>query len=326
MSEVHYHYNSDTASYTPVKYALLRRLGRWALIITGTVTGALVLVFVYVTYFEVQRDRASGKALTAVTIRYSELSERLDNFGELVASIETQDDKVYRTILRAEPIDKGIRNSGTGGNIQYQEIRQSGMPDADLIAQLYARVDKLRRKIYVEIISQDELIKLLDQREDLLASLPAIQPLSNNSITCFSSGFGLRMHPFYEVIKMHNGMDFAAPDGSPIFATANGVIIAADTAFAGYGTMVIIDHGYGYQTRYAHIREFLVNPGAVVQRGQLIAYVGNTGHSTAPHLHYEVLVNGLQQDPSLYFTNDLSDAEFEMLTYRVALQLHPKGQ
>ena len=182
-----------------------------------------------------------------------------------------------------------------------------------------------RRKLYIESKSQDEVVSLAEKKEKLYAAIPAIQPISNKQLLALSSGFGWRTHPIYKVKKMHPGIDFAASIGTPIYATADGTIEQVSVKFSGYGKMVEIDHGFGYRTRYAHMHGFAVRSGQSVKRGDLIGYVGNTGMSTAPHLHYEVLINGGQVNPVHYFYNDLSPAEYEKVLELASIENQSLG-
>src|ERR671912_573344 len=186
-------------------------------------------------------------------------------------------------------------------------------------------VDHLRRKLYIESKSQDEVVALAEKKEKLYAAIPAIQPISNKQLLALSSGYGWRTHPIYKVKKLHPGIDFAASIGTPIYATADGTIDHVSVKFSGYGKMVEIDHGFGYRTRYAHMHGFAVRSGQNVKRGDLIGYVGNTGMSTAPHLHYEVFINGQHVDPVHYFYNDLSPAEYEKVLELASIENQSLG-
>jgi len=222
-------------------------------------------------------------------------------------------DNIYRIVLGAEPIDKNIRNAGVGGADRYADIRDKNLIDEDMIVALSEKVDKLKRKVYIELKSQDELRSLAEKKVKLFAAIPAIQPISNKQLVALASGFGVRIHPIYKVKKMHTGIDFAAPIGTPIYATADGKVEEVSVKFSGYGKMVVLDHGFGYKTRYAHMHDFAVRTGQNIKRGELIGYVGDTGVSTAPHLHYEVMLNGVLINPVHYFFNDLSPDEYEKI-------------
>jgi murein DD-endopeptidase MepM/ murein hydrolase activator NlpD len=228
-------------------------------------------------------------------------------------------------VLGAEPIDKDIRNAGAGGADRYEDIREKNIDHEDLVIDLNEKVDLLRRKLYIESKSQDEVVKLAEKKEKLYASIPAIQPISNKQLLALASGFGWRTHPIYKVKKMHTGIDFAASIGTPIYATADGTVAEVSVKFSGYGKMVEVDHGFGYRTRYAHMHEFAVRSGQNVKRGDLIGYVGNTGLSTAPHLHYEVLINGSQVDPVHYFYNDLTAGEYEKVLELASIENQSLG-
>lgn len=199
------------------------------------------------------------------------------------------------------------------GGDRYADIRERDIQHDDLVIGLHEKVDKLRRKLYIESKSQDEVVTMADNKIKMLAAIPAIQPIANKQLIALASGYGYRVHPVYKVKKMHSGIDFAAEIGTPIYATADGKVAVVDVKFSGYGKMVEVDHGFGYRTRYAHMHEFAVRAGQNLKRGDLIGYVGNTGMSTAPHLHYEVLINGEQVNPVHYFFNDLSAAEYEKI-------------
>lgn len=215
--------------------------------------------------------------------------------------------------------------AGVGGYDRYKELKDKNFLDEDLVLGLREKVDQLKRKLYIESKSQDDVIKLAEKKEKLSAAIPAIQPISNKQLVAIASGFGFRVHPIYKVKKMHTGIDFAASIGTPIYATADGKVLEVDVKFSGYGKMVEIDHGFGYKTRYAHMHEFAVRPGQTIKRGDLVGYVGNTGLSTAPHLHYEVLINGSQVDPVHYFYNDLSPAEYEKVLQLASIENQSLG-
>ncbi|MEJ2005908.1 MAG: M23 family metallopeptidase, partial [Cyclobacteriaceae bacterium] len=228
-------------------------------------------------------------------------------------------------VLGSEPIDPSIRNAGIGGADRYREIRNTDFDNKDVVLDLKENVDKLRRKMYIQSKSYDEIAELAESKEKLFAAIPAIQPVSNKELIRLASGFGYRTHPVYKVRKMHTGIDFSAPLGTPIYATADGTIIKAQVRFSGYGKVLEIDHGFGYKTRYAHMQEFAVQRGQKVKRGQIIGYVGNTGMSTAPHLHYEVLKNDEQINPVHYFFNDLNAEEYEKVIELASIENQSLG-
>jgi len=278
-----------------------------------TLIMAVGLLLLYTTYFESPKELLLANEVKELEYYYETISKEVQQLYAILAKMEHRDDNIYRAVLGAEPIEASIRNAGVGGVDRYQDIKNKDIIHEDIIVRLSEHVDKLRRKVYIESKSQDEVVQLAVKKEQLFAAIPAIQPISNKELIRLSSGYGLRFHPIYKVKKMHAGIDFSAPIGTPIYATADGVVDLVDVSFSGYGKSVEIDHGFGYRTRYAHMHGFAVNKGQKVKRGELIGYVGNTGLSTAPHLHYEVFINGKTVNPVHYFFNDLNAAEYEKI-------------
>ncbi|HYF69726.1 MAG TPA: M23 family metallopeptidase [Ohtaekwangia sp.] len=325
MAKIKYYYDTETCKYERVKTktsdVILNGLGIFAF----TTMLAIGLLFLYTAYFPHPKLVVLENKIAEQKFYINKLDREVNQLGDILGGIEKRDDNIYRVVLGAEPIDKSIRNAGVGGSDRYADIREKDIMDKDLVINLYEKVDKLRRKIYIESKSQDELVKLAENKEKLYASIPAIQPIANKQLVALASGFGLRMHPIYKVRKLHSGIDFAAPIGTPIYATADGKVDRVDVKFSGYGKLVEIDHGFGYKTRYAHMHEFAVRNGQNVKRGDLIGYVGNTGLSTASHLHYEVLINGSQVDPVHYFYNDLSAAEYEKILELASIENQSLG-
>jgi murein DD-endopeptidase MepM/ murein hydrolase activator NlpD len=208
----------------------------------------------------------------------------------VLADIEHRDDDVYRVIFEAEPIPAEIRNAGFGGVDRYNDLE--GLMNSDLLIQTTQNLDKIAKKMYIQSKSFDDVVKLANNKSVMLASIPAIQPISNKNLKSMTSGFGYRTHPIYKTTHLHAGMDFSSPVGSPIYATGDGIVEAADNLAQGYGNHVVINHNYGYKTLYGHMSRFAVKRGQKVKRGDIIGYVGTTGRSTGNHLHYEEYRNG----------------------------------
>jgi murein DD-endopeptidase MepM/ murein hydrolase activator NlpD len=313
MARIKYYYDTETCKYERVRTkksdVVLNSLG----IISLTVIMAIGLLYLYSSYFESPKELMLKNEVSELEFYYDKLNKDVELLSKVLNNLEHRDDNIYRVVLGAEPIEKSVRDVGVGGADRYADIKGKKIEHKDLIVALHERVDKLRRKLYVETKSQDEVVHLAEKKEKLYAAIPAIQPISNKQLIALASGFGYRIHPVYKVKKMHTGIDFAASIGTPIYATADGKVAVVDVKFSGYGKVVELDHGFGYRTRYAHMHEFAVRVGQSVKRGDLIGYVGNTGLSTAPHLHYEVLINGDQVDPVHYFFNDLSADEYEKI-------------
>jgi murein DD-endopeptidase MepM/ murein hydrolase activator NlpD len=325
MAKIKYYYDTETCKYERVKAktsdVILNALGIFAF----TVILAVGMMFLYTEFFPHPKLVVLENRISEQKFYINKLNRDFDQLNEILDGIEKRDDGIYRAVLGAEPIDKSIREAGVGGSDRYADIREKDVLDKEIVIDLYEKVDKLRRKIYIESKSQDELVKLANNKEKLFAAIPAIQPVSNKQLRALASGFGMRTHPIYKVRKMHSGIDFAASIGTPIYATADGKVVLVDVKFSGYGKRVDIDHGFGYTTRYAHMHDFAVRPGQNVKRGDLIGYVGDTGSSTAPHLHYEVLINGAQVNPVHYFYNDLSAGEYEKILELASIENQSLG-
>jgi murein DD-endopeptidase MepM/ murein hydrolase activator NlpD len=229
----------------------------------------------------------------------------------VLKDIERRDNEIYRVIFNAEPFPEELRQMGTGGSDEYEDLM--GYNSSEKIIENAEMLKELEKRIYAQSISFDEVIKLAKEKEKMLASIPAIQPVSNEDLTRIASGFGWRTDPIYKTTRMHWGMDFTAETGTNVYATGNGVVKEIEVKRWGYGKSVIIDHGFGYTTRYAHLKDFNCKKGDKVVRGQIIGYVGSTGKSTAPHLHYEVEKNGKKINPVHFFHSDISADEYEKM-------------
>ena len=325
MARIKYYYDTETCKYERVRTTksdiVLNTMG----LISLTLAMAVGLLMLYSSYFESPKELILKNEVTELEFYYENLQKEVKRLDHILADMEHRDDNIYRAVLGAEPIEKSIREGGVGGADRYEDIKNKDIIHEEFILKLHAGVDKLRRKVYIESKSQDDLVQLAEKKEKLYAAIPAIQPISNKELIALASGFGLRIHPVYKVKKMHTGIDFAASIGTPIYATADGVVDKVDVSFSGYGKMVEIDHGFGYRTRYAHMHGFTVRNGQRIKRGELIGYVGNTGLSTAPHLHYEVFIKGIQKDPVLYFFNDLNATEYEKILELASIENQSLG-
>ena len=218
---------------------------------------------------------------------------------------------IYRIIFESEPIPKSVRKVGIGGINRYKDLLDGNLEREDLLIDNYAKIDELKRKLYIQTKSYDDLYNMAVNKEELVAAIPAIQPVSNKDLKRLASGFGRRIDPFLKVKRMHYGLDFSIKVGTPIYATADGKAVVVKTSFGGFGKHIYLDHGNGYRTVYAHLDKFNIKRGQKVKRGELIAYSGNSGRSTAPHLHYEVHKNGKKVNPINFFFNDLTPSQYE---------------
>lgn len=235
----------------------------------------------------------------------------MNNLAVVLDDLEQRDDNVYRAIFEAEPIPDDIRKSGFGGADRYNDLE--GFTYSQLMISTTQKMDQLAKQMYIQSKSYDEVVKLAENKEKLLSSIPSIMPISVKDLKGTPSGFGYRTHPIYKIVKMHTGMDFNAAIGTPIYATGDGVVERADAEASGYGNHVVINHGFGYETLYGHMSKIMVAPGQQVKRGEVIGLVGNTGTSSGPHVHYEVIRNGNKINPISYYFLDLSPVEYQQI-------------
>jgi murein DD-endopeptidase MepM/ murein hydrolase activator NlpD len=313
MARIKYHYDTETCKYERIKI----RTSDVVLNLLGFLSVAFIislgLLPVYNSYFRSDREEALHKENGELRLYYDLLSKEMQKSNQMLAALQERDDNVYRVIFEAEPIAASVRKAGVGGAERYKDLLEKGLKREDLILSAMQKLDKLKKQMYIQTKSYDDILVMAKNKAQMFAAMPAIQPISNKELTRLASGFGYRIHPIYKVKKMHTGTDFAATRGTPIYATGDGVIQVAVSNLGGYGNEVQINHGYGYVTLYGHMERFVVKPGQRVKRGECIGYVGSTGTSTAPHLHYEVIHNGTKVNPVHFFFNDLKPAEYQKL-------------
>lgn len=305
-----YFYNAHTLKYEKVVITWRQRILRWmgSGMMVIALTGGVLLFVYYTNIFDSPKEKQQARELAKMQFEYEMLDERLDNFEAILRGLQVRDDNIYRVIFEAEPIPESVREAGFGGSNKYRALEL--YENSDLMISTATRLDKLSKQLYIQSKSYDEVNKMIKNKTEMLASIPAIQPIANKDLQRIASGFGYRMHPIYKTTRMHAGIDFTAPTGTDIYCTGDGVVVEADNAH-GYGRKVVVDHGFGYKTIYAHMKEFKVRKGQKVKRGDVLGTVGSTGLSTAPHLHYEVVRNGVKIDPINYFYNDLTPEEYE---------------
>lgn len=272
------------------------------------VLSSLVL-FVAYSYFPTPHEIMLKRENEQYKLQYELLNNKVDKLVSVLGDIEDRDDNIYRTIFEAEPIPSEKRMAGIGGINRYKDLEN--YDNSKLIIETTKKIDLLSRRLYIQSKSFDDVYKMAKNKEKMMASIPAIQPISNKDLKRIASGFGYRIHPKYKTWRMHTGMDFSAPIGTPIYATGDGTVMRLRKSMRGYGKVIMIDHGFGYQTLYAHCSKLVARPGQKVKRGQLIGYVGNTGVSTGPHVHYEIRKNGKPINPVNFFYQDLTPEEYD---------------
>jgi murein DD-endopeptidase MepM/ murein hydrolase activator NlpD len=312
MSKVKYKFNKKSLTFDRVQTTFRKRLWYFFThLSTGVVFAAVVLVLAF-NFIDSPKEKSQKREIEQMKFQFRILNDQLDRVTKVLSDLRDRDDNIYRVIFEAEPIPGSIRDAGIGGVDRYEKVK--GFKNSDLIIETEKKMDRILGQLYVQSKSFDEVFDLAKNKERMLVSIPAIQPVSNKDLRRIGSYFGTRMDPFYKVRKFHEGMDFSAPVGTEIYATGNGAIeMAGRDNGGGYGNEIIIDHGYSYKTVYAHLSRIFVKPGQKILRGQIIGYVGNTGKSTSPHLHYEVRKNGVPLNPIYFFFNDLTADQYQMM-------------
>ena len=311
MAKVKYTYDSKTLSYRKIDRGWKVRIKEIALFAFVSMAFGFVFYMAADLWFESPKERRMKRELDNMVIQYDLMNGKLDQLADVLGDIEKRDDEIYRTIFEAGPIPNEVRTAGFGGANRYKNLE--GFNNSELLIDTRKKLDQIAGRAYVQTRSFDDVVEMARDKEQMLASIPAIQPVANKNLKRMASGYGYRIHPIYKVRKMHWGMDFTAPTGTPIYATGDGKVSVYKKSRSGYGNHIIIDHGYGYQTLYAHMSKVDVRRGQKVKRGDIIGYVGSSGRSTAPHLHYEVIKDGRKINPVNYYFNDLSPEEYEMM-------------
>ncbi len=313
MSKVKYYYDPETLSYRKIEPKKSKKIRNFLLfLLASALFGGLMLVgLLNSSFFNTPKELALQRELKNYELQFELLNKKMSQLEEVLANIEERDNNIYRLYFEANPIPEEQRRAGFGGINRYKELE--GFNNSEMIISTLKRMDVLQKQMVVQSKSLDEIAKLAKEKEKLLAAIPAIQPVSNEDLTRMASGYGWRSDPFTKVRKFHYGMDFTAPRGTPVYATGDGVVTRADNGSAGYGRHIRIDHGYGYVTLYAHLSKYNVKRGQRVKRGDIIGFVGSTGRSQAPHLHYEVFKDGERINPINFYYGSLSAEEFEAL-------------
>ena len=313
MSRIKYYYDPKTCKYerfTRSKWdILLNVLGFLSL--SSILAVLILMIFSY--YFDSPKELLLRKENKELKIYYELLDQEVSRLTAMMNDLQERDDNLYRVIFESEPVPSSIRNAGYGGADRFKEIKEKGLNQEKMIISAMEKVEQLKRQLYVQSVSYDELSETALNKEEYWASIPAIQPIHNEELNRLASGYGMRLHPILKVRKMHTGIDFSATKGTPIYATGDGVVKEVKTEFGGYGKFIVIDHGFGFTSRYAHMNDFTVRVGQKVKRGDQIGTVGSTGSSTAPHVHYEVMKDGKFLNPVNYFFKDLEPSEFDKI-------------
>lgn len=311
MAKARYKFNPESLSFDKIRLGVKAILLRFLAYLIGSVIVAVVLNFIFGLFFDSPKEKALKREIAQLTLQYNLIHREMGNLEKVIDHLQQTDDNLYRTIFGAEPIEATQRQAGIGGVNRYNELE--GFNNSKLVIETAKKLDIIRKQIYVQSKSFDELILLAREKEEMLRSIPAIIPISTKDLTRIASGYGLRIHPVYKISKIHSGMDFTAPLGTEVYTSGDGIVESVLSSKRGMGNYITINHGFGYTSIYAHLESFNVRNGQKVHRGDVIGYVGNTGMSVAPHLHYEIKLNDVNVDPVNYFFNDLSPSEYEKM-------------
>lgn len=304
-----FRYNKETCRYEPfyVKGRVLRN--RILFFLSLSLVMAVGSYFYVLKYIPSIEEVLLAEENQRLRIEWDILHDQIADANSALSTLIEKGDYNYRVILDSEPLDASIREAGIGGSVKINTAQLEEFPT---VLREYRIFEKLKHQLDVELQSYDEIAKIYEEKSVMWASRPAIQPISNKTLTHLHASFGARLHPLLGYVRDHKGLDFTADIGTPVYATGDGVVKSA--YFSGsFGNVIFVNHGYGYETRYAHLSAFNVKRGQKIKRGDIIGLVGDTGLSRGPHLHYEVLYNGLQINPINFFQRDLSNKEYEKL-------------
>jgi murein DD-endopeptidase MepM/ murein hydrolase activator NlpD len=308
MAKIKYFYNPHSLELekvtTNVRSVALRVFG----FLSASIVAGIILMLIAYNYIDSPKERILKREIEAYKLQTQLLSKKMNSVNKALADLQDKDANIYRAVFEAEPMPLDSEQFKTFNVEKYQQLM--GYSNSAILIDLNQKMETILAKVAMQNKSFDELARLASRKKEFLAAIPAIQPVANRSLRKMASGFGYRLHPIYKTYKMHEGIDFTAPTGTPIYATGNGRVMNVDKEHRGYGNCIVINHGFGYQTLYGHMYRIKARPGQTVKRGELIGYVGNTGLSSGPHLHYEVIKNGKKINPINYFFNDLTEAEY----------------
>lgn len=312
MGKEIYKFDQESFIYVKVEYSVWRKIFRLFRIVGFAVILAMGFYLLFSLFLASPQERKLQYELDYFTQQYELINLEFDQVETALEDMQKRDDNVYRVVFNSEPYSSSVREAGVGGNNWYQEVLD-GYDNSDVVIQTAERLDLILKKLLIQASSFDEIINLSTERKEMLAHVPAIQPISSKDLTHIASGWGYRMHPIYHIRKFHYGIDLIAKSGTSIYAAGAGTISNVKTSKTGYGKHVVVNHGYGFKTLYAHLSKFNVKVGDKVNRGDVIGFVGNTGTSTSAHLHYEVHKNNKKVDPKHYFFQDLTPLEYEQM-------------
>ncbi|PHX62153.1 MAG: peptidase M23 [Flavobacteriales bacterium] len=314
MKRVKFYYDAEKLAFKQIVTKNSTKIGYVMLFLLASALFGFLGVFILsnTNFFETPKSKLLARELEIMKLNYNLLNGKIALMDEALAAIEERDNTIYRVYFNSDPISNEVRRAGLGGKNRYKDLEDFNT--SDLIIGSTKKVDEIMKALAIQSVSLDEITKLAKRKALLLKSIPAIQPVKNEELKQMASGFGYRSDPFTKIRKFHKGMDFSAKSGTPIYATGDGIVKKADAKVSGFGNHIEINHGYGYMTLYAHLSKYKVRAGQKVKRGDIIGYVGSTGRSEAPHLHYEVHKNGEVVNPLNFYYGSISAKEYVLIT------------
>jgi len=310
MAKVKYYYDSENLAYRKIITKTRKKIGvvLLFLVASGLFGFLSFIVLLNTPYFETPKNRKQAREIENLKLRYAILNKKMEEVEDVIKFIEDRDNNLYRVYFNTSPIPEEERKAGFKEVDRYKDLE--GYDNSQLVTNTTKRIDVLRKELAIQSKSLDDILKLAKAKDKLLAAIPAIQPVRNENLKRMVSGFGYRTDPFTKARKMHEGMDFTAKTGTPIYATGDGVVAKADNTASGFGNHIVIRHGFGYETLYAHLSRYKCKAGQRIKRGDIIGYVGSTGRSEGPHLHYEVHKNGKVVNPLNFYYGNISAVEY----------------
>ena len=310
MAKVKYYYDSENLAYRKIITKTRKKIGVVLLFLVASALFGLLsfIVLLNTPYFETPKNKKQAREIENLKLRYAILNKKMEEVEDVIKFIEDRDNNLYRVYFNTSPIPEEERKAGFKDVNRYKDLE--GYDNSQLVTNTTKRIDVLRKELAIQSKSLDDILKLAKAKDKLLAAIPAIQPVRNENLKRMVSGFGYRTDPFTKARKMHEGMDFTSKTGTPIYATGDGVVAKADNTVSGYGNHIVIRHGFGYETLYAHLSKYKCRAGQRVKRGDIIGLVGSTGRSEGPHLHYEVHKNGRVVNPLNFYYGNISAVEY----------------
>ncbi|MEC8256484.1 MAG: M23 family metallopeptidase, partial [Bacteroidota bacterium] len=308
-----YYYDQETLSYRRIEVNTGVRFRNAFVFLTVSALFGLIMLLVLLSspLIETPKEIAQAREIDNYQLQYEQLNRKMQQIESVLDNLQDRDNQIYRVIFEANPISEDVRKAGFGGVNRYANLE--GFENSELVVSTTKRMEILSKQVVVQSKSLDEIQRMALDKEVLLSAIPSIQPINNEDLRRMASGYGWRTDPFTKTRRKHKGMDFSAPTGTPIYATSDGKVIRVDGRAPGYGKHIRIDHGFGYVTLYAHLSKYNVRRGQEVKRGDVIGFVGNTGRSVAPHLHYEIRKDGVAVNPINFYYGDLNTEEFNAL-------------